>query len=200
MDERSCCVILPPNAAGWRGCSTRAHHLLPADCGLRLPTVGKQPRATLWSSAGMRTTEVQSHTCHTGNSKTCLDRNPNGHGPYYMFRLTLSTKGETVPRKGKVPLCLINYVPRHEDVWGSGGIALRFLISALDEGDWSASRPGRFTPQGTSPRYPLDRRLGGPQSLSGLCGEEENRIPAGNRTPAVQPLDIPTELSRHLSN
>jgi hypothetical protein len=34
---------------------------------------------------------------------------------------------------------------------------------ALYGGEWSASRPGRFTP-----RYPLDRRLGGPQDRSGL--------------------------------
>jgi hypothetical protein len=29
---------------------------------------------------------------------------------------------------------------------GSGNIALPFLTSALDGGEWSASRPGRFTP------------------------------------------------------
>jgi hypothetical protein len=38
------------------------------------------------------------------------------------------------------------------------------LTSALDGGEWSASRPGRFSPQGKSPWYPLDRRLGGPQN------------------------------------
>jgi hypothetical protein len=30
--------------------------------------------------------------------------------------------------------------------WGSGGIAPRILTSALDGGEWLASRPGRFTP------------------------------------------------------
>jgi hypothetical protein len=34
----------------------------------------------------------------------------------------------------------------HEDLWGSGGIASPFLTSAVDGGEWSASRPGRFTP------------------------------------------------------
>jgi len=29
--------------------------------------------------------------------------------------------------------------------WESGGIAPRILNSALDGGEWSASRPGRFT-------------------------------------------------------
>jgi hypothetical protein len=35
-----------------------------------------------------------------------------------------------------------------------------FLTSANDEGEWSATRPSRFTPWGKSPQYPLDRRLG----------------------------------------
>jgi hypothetical protein len=40
-----------------------------------------------------------------------------------------------------------------------------FLTSALEEGGWSAPRPGRFTPGKT--RYPLYMRLGGPQGWSG---------------------------------
>jgi hypothetical protein len=32
-------------------------------------------------------------------------------------------------------------------------------------------------PQGKSPRYPLDRKLGGPQSRSGHGGEEKNSDP-----------------------
>jgi hypothetical protein len=32
-------------------------------------------------------------------------------------------------------------------------------------------------PQGKSPWYPLDRRLGGPQGLSGHGGEEKNSEP-----------------------
>jgi hypothetical protein len=31
-------------------------------------------------------------------------------------------------------------------MWGSGGIAPPFLTSALYGGEWSASRPNRFTP------------------------------------------------------
>jgi hypothetical protein len=31
--------------------------------------------------------------------------------------------------------------------------------------------PRPLYPQGKSPWYPLDRRLGGPQSYSGCCGE-----------------------------
>jgi hypothetical protein len=40
------------------------------------------------------------------------------------------------------------------------------LTSALDEGSWSTPRPGRFTPEKQT-RYPLYRRLGGPQCRSG---------------------------------
>jgi hypothetical protein len=37
-----------------------------------------------------------------------------------------------------------------------------------------------LNPQGKSPWYPLDRRLGGPQSRSGRGGEEKNSQPGGN--------------------
>jgi hypothetical protein len=45
-----------------------------------------------------------------------------------------------------------------------------FLTSALDSGEWSASRPGRDFPRGNDLRYPLYRRLDGPQSRSGHRG------------------------------
>jgi hypothetical protein len=57
-----------------------------------------------------------------------------------------------------------------------------FFTSALFFGEWSASRSGRFTPQGKSPRYPFDSRLGGHQSRSGRLGEEKILDPTGTRT------------------
>ena len=39
------------------------------------------------------------------------------------------------------------------------------LTLALNQGGWSTPRPGRFTP-GIETRYPLYRRLGGPQGRS----------------------------------
>jgi hypothetical protein len=88
------------------------------------------------------------------------------------------------------------------------------LISALVGGEWLASRSGHFTPgeiaPGTHwiggwvgprtalvggegqlhvpsafPRYPLDRRLGGPQSRSGRRGQEKILDHAG--TPSLIP-------------
>jgi hypothetical protein len=45
-----------------------------------------------------------------------------------------------------------------------------FSTSALDGGEWSASRPNRALAPGKDPRYPLYRRLGGPESRSGHRG------------------------------
>jgi hypothetical protein len=44
--------------------------------------------------------------------------------------------------------------------------------------------PRPIYPWERNPRYPLDRRLGSPQSLSGRY-EEKTPVPAGNRTQAV---------------
>jgi hypothetical protein len=69
--------------------------------------------------------------------------------------------------KGKV-VPVLNY-------WGEWRYgSTHSLTSTLDGGEWSASRSGRFTPQRKGPRYPLDRRLGGPQIRSGRGVEEKN--------------------------
>jgi hypothetical protein len=67
-----------------------------------------------------------------------------------------------------------------------GGVKVELhilLTTALVGGQWSASRNGRFTPWETAPRYPLDRRLGGPQNRSGRHGEEKILTPTGTQTP-----------------
>jgi hypothetical protein len=72
-------------------------------------------------------------------------------------------------------------------VWGSGCIDSHFLDLGTSW-EWSASRSGRFTPRGKSPRYPLDRRLGG---LHNRSGREENSWPYwdSNSDPSVvQPV------------
>jgi hypothetical protein len=56
------------------------------------------------------------------------------------------------------------------------------LTSALDEGEWSASRPGHFTPRERAP-VPIGERLGGPQSRSGRGGEEKNSQPPSGIEP-----------------
>jgi hypothetical protein len=69
-----------------------------------------------------------------------------------------------------------------------GGVDVQihvFLTSALVRGEWSASRSVCFIPEEIAPRYPLDRRLGGPQNLSGGHGEEKNLNLTG---PVIHPL------------
>jgi hypothetical protein len=57
---------------------------------------------------------------------------------------------------------------------------------------------GSFTarplyPQGKNPWYPLDRKLGGPQSRSGHGGEEKN----SQSLPRLEPLMIQTVAQRY---
>jgi hypothetical protein len=44
---------------------------------------------------------------------------------------------------------------RHGGAWGKRKYSCSFLISALDGGEWSASRPDRTLRRGKDPRYPL---------------------------------------------
>jgi hypothetical protein len=56
-------------------------------------------------------------------------------------------------------------------------------------------------PQGKSPSYPLDKRLGGPQSRSGHGGEEKNSHPIKGLEPPIIQLvahRYTTELPRLL--
>jgi len=56
------------------------------------------------------------------------------------------------------------------------------LTTALEGGEWSVERPGRTLPPEKT-RYPLYRRLGGPQ---GRSGQAENLVPTGIRYRTVQ--------------
>ena len=58
------------------------------------------------------------------------------------------------------------------------------MTAALEGGEWSAARPGRTLPPGKT-RYPLYRRLGGPQ---GRSGRVENLVPIGIQSRTVQPV------------
>jgi hypothetical protein len=58
--------------------------------------------------------------------------------------------------KCKVALLKINQAPSHEDVWGREDIAAKFLTSALDGHEWSASDLGSFISGENFARYPQD--------------------------------------------
>jgi hypothetical protein len=51
------------------------------------------------------------------------------------------------------------------------------MTSPLERGEWSASRPGRALFPGKGPRYPLDRRLGGPRSSLGTKVRDKILLP-----------------------
>jgi hypothetical protein len=54
-------------------------------------------------------------------------------------------------------------------IWVIGGIAPSFLISALGEGEWSALRPGRFTPGEIAPSTRLIGDLVRPRADIDAC-------------------------------
>jgi len=60
------------------------------------------------------------------------------------------------------------------------------MTAALEEGEWSAARPGRTLPPGKT-RYPFYRRQGGPH---GLSERTENLVPTGIRSRTVQSLPL----------
>jgi hypothetical protein len=73
--------------------------------------------------------------------------------------------------------------------WGGEVYLHAFLTPALDGGEWSTSRPGRFTSRERAICYPLDRRLGVPQSRSGDGGEEKSsQLLLGLEPPIIQPV------------
>jgi hypothetical protein len=78
---------------------------------------------------------------------------------------------------------VLNYAPHHEDVLGEWMYSsTHSLTSALDTGEWSASRPGRFT---SGERAFGTHRIGGwvgPSAGLDAVGKRENAIidSAGN--------------------
>jgi len=76
--------------------------------------------------------------------------------------------------------------------WGMEVYLHAFLTSAVDGGEWSASQTNHFINGVKSSQYPLDRRLGGPQSQSECDGEEKYEPPRA----AGSQVTILTVLSR----
>jgi hypothetical protein len=75
----------------------------------------------------------------------------------------------------------------HDDVCGSGGIAPPILTSALDGGEWLASRPGRFTLK-EGPPVPIRWEAEWGTEPIWKLWREKSFTTTGIRTPAVQPV------------
>jgi hypothetical protein len=62
-----------------------------------------------------------------------------------------------------------------------------FSTSALDGGEWSASRPGRALPPEKGPPVPIVQEAGwAPEPVWTQKLEEKSFAPAGNRTPIAR--------------
>jgi hypothetical protein len=98
----------------------------------------------------------------------------------------LGTGGQSqVKVEGKVALCFIHRVLRHEDEWESR--IPPFLTSVLDGCEWSVLRPFRITPR---ERSPSTHWIGGwmmPEQVLTLWNRCKSLTTAGNRTPDFQP-------------
>jgi hypothetical protein len=68
---------------------------------------------------------------------------------------------------------LFNWAPRLEGVLGEWRYSSTYWLRHYMEVSGQFHAPAALPPE-KSPWYPLDRRLGGPQSRSGRGGEEKN--------------------------
>jgi hypothetical protein len=86
--------------------------------------------------------------------------------------MKLKGEGKVVP--------VLNYAQRHEGVLGQWRYsATHSLTSALDGGEWSPSRSGRFTPRERAPGTHWIRGWVGPRAV----GEEKDSQPP----PVIEP-------------
>jgi hypothetical protein len=91
--------------------------------------------------------------------------------------------------KVKLSLCLTMH---HEmkTYWGVEVYLHAFLTSALDGGEWSASRPGRFTPKERAPGTHRIRGWVGPRAVPDAVVKRKISSlhrESNPRTPIVQP-------------
>jgi hypothetical protein len=81
---------------------------------------------------------------------------------------------------------LIIHATLHENLWGSRSIVLPFLTLALSGIEWLTSLLCRFAPKEKAPSSHWIESWVGPRDS--LDAVEKISCPAGNRTPATQPI------------
>jgi hypothetical protein len=124
-------------------------------------------------------------------SFTALKVYPQGKGPWYPLSRSLlgpqsrSGNGGKGKGKGKV-VPVLSFLTQHHAIrayWRSGGIDQHILDLDIR---WSWVVGFTLRPLYSQVKrlsYPLDRRLGGPQSRSGRSGEEKNSHPRQDSNP-----------------
>jgi hypothetical protein len=152
------------------------------DATVRVGRSANEPRALILCAAAYCVCKIHSkykNYCHIlrRNERTAFNFNKINTFPEMWLKRKLE------PVKVKLSLCVSNYALPHECVWGSECIDPYFLHLGTSW-RWVVSfTPRPLNPRGKSSRYPLDRKLGGPQSQSGRRGEEKILDPTGSRTP-----------------
>jgi hypothetical protein len=78
----------------------------------------------------------------------------------------------------------------HGDAWGERRYSSHsFLTSALERGEWSASRPGRTLPPGKEPPVPIVQEAGwAPEPVWSQRLEDKPCASVRDRDPVVQPV------------
>jgi hypothetical protein len=77
---------------------------------------------------------------------------------------------------------------RHAGAWEEWRYSsYSFTTSALDMGEWSASRPARALPPGKGPPVPIVQEAGwAPEPVWTQMLQEKSFVPAGDRTPIAR--------------
>jgi hypothetical protein len=105
----------------------------------------------------------------------------------HNLNLSWGLMSELVNGNGNVPMLnQLSIMPwRHMGEWLYGST----ILDLSTRWRWVVgSTPWSLYPRGNRSRYPLARRLGGPQSRSEHCGGEKNLTPTKIWTSAVQPV------------
>jgi hypothetical protein len=148
--------------------------------------------------AGMDSRKFRSKSSARHEMEVCSQL----HAPTYLFprkQRPLPTEYDAgwspelvkVKVKLKMSLCFFNWAPRHEGVLGSTGTAPRILDLGTRWSEWSASRPGRFTPRERAPVTHWTGGWVGPRAV--LDAVVKRKIPRPRQesnpsTPIVQPV------------
>jgi hypothetical protein len=110
----------------------------------------------------------------------------------FSWRYNLIRGQGKVKVKVKLSLCFFYWAPRHEVVLGEWKYSsTHSLTSALHEGEWSASRPGRFIPRERAPGTHWIGGCVGPRAVLDAVVKRIILSPrriSNLRTPIVQPL------------
>jgi hypothetical protein len=133
------------------------------------------------------------HTCPDRDSNPVFERSNTKHTwdrPFLYIKI-----------KVKLSLCF-NWAPRHEGVLGEWWYSsTHSLTSALDGGEWSASRPGRFTPrERASGTHWIGGWVGPRTGLDAVVKKKNSQPLSGLELPIIQPIAqrYTTELYRLL--